>query len=276
MTAAAGLAGLAGVLAAVGVADLVAARRPRRPRRAGWRVVGVALLRRLGRGVGPRAGPRDLEARLAASGLALPVGDFLAVKGGAALATLLAVLPAAPGLPGRLPIVVPLALPAAAFLVPDAWLRRRIRARVAAMERELPDVLDLIRVAVGAGLPANRALAQVGLRHPGLLAAELRHATRALELGVPTAAAYAQLARRAPLPGVAVLVGALGRAGRHGAPLDGALAAQAAEARSARARETAERAARAAPKIQLVVALLLVPSVLLLVAAALIPAVLGA
>ena len=38
------------------------------------------------------------------------------------------------------------------------------------------------------------------------------------------------------------------------------------------AARTAERAAKAAPKIQLVVALLLVPSVLLLVAAALVPA----
>jgi len=50
------------------------------------------------------------------------------------------------------------------------------------------------------------------------------------------------------------------------------LDALAAEARSREAARVAERAARAAPKIQLVVALLLVPSVLLLVAAALVPA----
>jgi pyruvate/2-oxoglutarate dehydrogenase complex dihydrolipoamide dehydrogenase (E3) component len=56
------------------------------------------------------------------------------------------------------------------------------------------------------------------------------------------------------------------------APLADALAAQTAEARSRRAARRAETAARAAPKIQLVVALLLVPAVLLLIAAALIPA----
>ena len=65
---------------------------------------------------------------------------------------------------------------------------------------------------------------------------------------------------------------ALQRAERHGAPLGGALAAQAAEARSLRAAGRSEQAAKAAPKIQLVVTLLLVPAVMLLVAAALIPA----
>ena len=71
------------------------------------------------------------------------------------------------------------------------------------------------------------------------------------------------------------LVTALDRARRHGAPLAETLAAQARDARAALARRIREDAARAGPKIQLVVALLLVPSVLLLVAAALASALLG-
>ena len=68
---------------------------------------------------------------------------------------------------------------------------------------------------------------------------------------------------------MAALVAALQRADRHGAPLAPALAALAADARAARARAVREQAAKAAPKIQLVVALLLVPAVMLLVGAAL-------
>jgi tight adherence protein C len=71
---------------------------------------------------------------------------------------------------------------------------------------------------------------------------------------------------------VEALTSALRRADRHGAPLAGALAAQAREARARRAARTVEAAARAAPRIQLAVALLLVPSVLALVAASLLPA----
>jgi tight adherence protein C len=70
-------------------------------------------------------------------------------------------------------------------------------------------------------------------------------------------------------------VAALDRAARHGAPLAETLAAQARDARFALRRRVREEAARAGPKIQLVVALLLVPSVLLIVAAALLAALLG-
>nr|MBA2516808.1 type II secretion system F family protein [Solirubrobacterales bacterium] len=118
-------------------------------------------------------------------------------------------------------------------------------------------------------------LEEVGRRHPGTLAAEMRRTADELALGVPSLVAYASFARRSPARGVPALVAALIRAARHGTPLAGALAALAAEARANRARRAAERAAKAAPKIQLVVALLLVPSVLLLVAAALLPSLLG-
>jgi tight adherence protein C len=140
------------------------------------------------------------------------------------------------------------------------------------MEADLPDLLDLLRVAVGAGLPVGRALREVGTRHGGLLAREWRTASRRLELGVPGDEALRGLVRRCPPPAVATLAAALRRAERHGAPLGATLAAQATEARAERARRIRERAAKAAPKIQLVVALLLVPSVLLLVAAALVGA----
>ena len=143
------------------------------------------------------------------------------------------------------------------------------------IEGEQADVLDLLRVAVGAGLGTWRALAEVGRRHPGVLAAELGAAARRVGLGVPPDAALARLERRCPAAGTHALAAALRRADRLGAPPGRALAALAEDARARRARRSAEQAARAAPKIQLVVALLLVPSALLLVAAALMPAVLA-
>ena len=60
------------------------------------------------------------------------------------------------------------------------------------------------------------------------------------------------------------------RARRRGLPLGDVLARQAAAARHEQQNRIRERAARAGPKIQLVVALILVPSVMLIVAAALI------
>ena len=63
---------------------------------------------------------------------------------------------------------------------------------------------------------------------------------------------------------------ALRRSAAHGAPIAPALEALARGARAERTRAIDERAQRAAPKIQLVVALLLVPAALLLVGAGLV------
>jgi len=270
------LAALAAGLATFGFADLLALRAARhraRARRAAP-ARAVALLARVGRGAGLHA-PRSLEARLAAAGMDVPAADVMAVKAGAAVAGLAAGAGLAAHAPGRLGAAVALAAPAAAFLAPDARLRRRARTRGRAIEAELADVLDLLRVAVAAGLGPWRALAEVGRRHPGLLAAELRRAAARGALGVPAAIALDELEARCPAAGIAPLVAALRRAERHGAPLGPALAAQAAEARARGAQRAAETAARAAPQIQLVVALLLVPAVMLLVAAALVPALTG-
>lgn len=266
----------AAVAAAVGVVDLAATSAGRgrrgegRERRRGRF---VALFARIGRRVGaPAAGGPDLARRIAAAGtpLGLGVADVMAAKGGGALVALLAGAPIAASLPGRLPLPAALACPLAGFFAPDLWLARRIRARGRVMEAELPDLLDLLRVAVAAGLPVMRAMGEVGRRHGGLLAAEWRRAAAEIELGVPGTQALGRLAARCPPAGMAALVAALDRAQRHGAPITETLAAQAREARAARARRIRDQAARASPKIQLVVALLLVPSVLLLVAAALV------
>ena len=269
MTRATLLAAVAGVLAAPGVIDLVAGVRLPRRSASG---VGVGVLAALGRALGVRA-PRRLGERIVASGLELAPRDFTAVKGGAALAGGVVAVAALPIAPGRLGPAVLVALPAAAFLAPDLWLHRRTSARTRVIEAELADVLDLLRVAVAAGLTPSRALGEVGARHPGLLPAELRRTDDRMRYGVPRASAYDELERRCPAPGVAALVAALRRADQHGAPLAASLSADARTARARQAQRTAEAAARAAPQIQLVVALLLVPAVLLLVAAALVPAI---
>jgi len=269
MTPAALLAGAAAALAVHALVRLVP-RRDRR-RRASPAAAGLALLARLGARVGAPIATRAFEGLLLAAGrpLGLRAADVMAAKGGAGALGLAAGLPLGSLLPGRLGLLAPFALPLAAFLAPDAWLRRRARRRGAAMARELPDLLDLLRVALGAGLALDRALAEVARRARGPLAREWRTAAIEIELGVPREHALERLAARCPCAGIRPLVRALQRGARHGTPLSEALAAQAAEARAAQARRLAERAAKAAPQIQLVVALLLVPSVLLLVAAAL-------
>jgi hypothetical protein len=135
------LAALAGALAAPGVVEL--ALTTRRPR--------ARILARIGRGFGSPA-PRGLEARIAAAGLDRPFADVMAVKAGAAVAGLAVGVALLPLAPGRTALLILIAAPAAGYLAPDAQLRRRTRRRTRTIEAELADVLDLLRVAVAAGL----------------------------------------------------------------------------------------------------------------------------
>jgi tight adherence protein C len=269
------LAGAAGVLAAAAIVELVGLRRrgqPAPPARVGHLGGMTVLLARIVRRAGVRAAPVDLETRLVAAGtpLGLSAPDVMALKGAAALAGLLLAFPIAATLPGRLGLAALLIAPAAGFLAPDVLLARRARARAARMSHELADILDLLRVAVQAGLPVSRALAEVGRRGSGVLANELGAAAARIELGANRADALAELTIRCPADGVAALAAAIARAERHGVPLAPALRALAVQARADQARRLRDDAARAAPKIQLVVALVLVPAVMLLLAAVLV------
>jgi tight adherence protein C len=274
MTAAALFAAAAAALGTVGTIELVAARHERRGvqgrRRSRVSPRGIPrALRWLPGAARPVAG-RDLEARLEAAGVAVPAADYVLVRGAAAVAGLLLVLPLAWAAPGRAGIALLLAGPGAGYLTPAVWLARRTRRRAAGIERELADVLDLLRVAVAAGLPAGRAMGEVGRRMHGVLAVELDAAAARMQLGAPRAEALRELVARCPCAGVATLAAAIARADRHGAPLAPALEALAAEARAEQARRVRDAAARAAPKIQLVVALVLVPAVMLLLGAVLV------
>ena len=274
------LAFAAGVLGTLALLGLAPAAPPRRGARAHRGERGPRLLRGLavvGRRAARGRAPRELGVRIAAAGEPAGLGarEVMAAKvtaaalGGTAGAFLSVMAP------GRLGVVLMTTAPAAGFLAPDLWLARRAARRARAVRRELPALLDLLRVTVDAGASLTAALAEVGARASGPLAREWRAVGNEAALGVPLVEALERMGRRLPQGEVTALIGALDRARRHGAPLGATLAGQARDSRLALRRAVQEDAAKAGPKIQLVVALLLVPSVLLMVAAALAAALLG-
>ena len=211
----------------------------------------------------------NLHARLEAAGAPFGLGarEWGGVKALCALAGLPAGAMLGAGLPGRLAVIAVPGGALAGFLAPDVWLARVARRRADAALRQLPGMLDLLRVTVEAGMPPTRALGVVGAEFDGPLAREWRRASAEAALGLPEDQAVAAIARRLPDDEVRLFCDALRRSRRHGAPLGKVLARQALRARHRHAQRVREAAARSGPKMQLVVALLLVPSVLLLVAA---------
>ena len=208
--------------------------------------------------------------RLQRAGLGgrIPVAVVLAGKAaGAAAGGILAAL-ASPALPGNLAILVAIALPAAGFVAPEALLERAARRRRIRIAATLPDALDLMAVRTAAGRSPITVLGEISASGP--LAAELAFAVAEIECGVPQREAIAALRDRVPGAGLSAMASALERSRRFGSPLAAQLHEQAMALRADARRRAEERAARAAPKIQLVVALVLVPSVLLMILAALV------
>jgi tight adherence protein C len=209
-----------------------------------------------------RGFPSSLAARLTRERLFLNVA--CAVIGA------LAVFGLTTGVPLRIGTLLVTCAALGGFAAPNLWLARRLRRRIDEALRELPDMLDLLGVTLEAGLPPIRALSVVATEFAGPLAREWTRVATEAELGLPRDQALAGLAARLPHHDLRMFAEALRRSHRHGTPLARVLAAQAARARHRRAQLMREQAARAGPKIQLVVALVLVPSALLIVAAGLV------
>jgi len=277
VTEAYGAAAVAGALVVLGLSDLWPGLPWRGHVKGRPAVAFAARIVAIPRHVASWAGttriapPSTLAERIAAAGNpgALSAREWMGLKIVAAVAALVVAASAVTSLPGGLGFVALVCAPAAGFVLPDFSLARIARRRADDALRELPGMLDLLRVTVEAGRAPLDALGLVGARFEGPFAAEWRITAAQVALGVSHEAALADLAWRLPAPGVRTLADTLASATRRGLPLADALATQAAAARHARRQQITERAARAAPKMQLVVALMLVPSVMLTLAAVL-------
>jgi tight adherence protein C len=269
VSGAAWVAGAAAAFAAAGSLELAPVAGSVRRGRVASHVTGALARLRLPHGL---TVPRALDAKVQAAGepAGLGVREWVAAKLCCAVAAgCLAVL-VLPGAPGRVGVLVVAAGPLAGLRLPDLWLARAAKVRVDAAGRQLPDVVDMLRVTVAAGAAPMRALDAVAREFHGPLADELRQVATLSGLGERRDTALERLERRLPCQDVASLARMLRDSSRHGTPLAPALAALAARSRHRRRQDLRERAARAGPKIQLVVSLVLVPSVLLLIAAAMI------
>ena len=215
-------------------------------------------------GFGPPAAARRIARRLDVD------RSVLLPKVAGAAAGALAFAMIAPVAPGRLAPLLAMGLVAAGFLAPDAFAERAARQHRARLVEALPDALDLLAVGAAAGRAPAALFGEIAGATEGSLARELAITLAEIDTGLSVAAALERLRDRTGAAELGALAAALDRSRRYGSPLADQLHAQAATLRREERRRVEERAARAAPKIQLVVALVLVPSALLTIAAALV------
>jgi tight adherence protein C len=168
-----------------------------------------------------------------------------------------------------------LATAACLWLAPRAARARVERRRREAVADDLPDVVELLALAVGAGLTINRAIDAVGRWGSGPLAAELARVSAEVSHGRRLADCLDELPA---LVGddVRPLTAGLAACERYGAPISDTLARMAIEARAA-SRRRAEVAVRRLPvKLVFPLVLCILPAFALLTVAPLVAGALGA
>jgi len=129
---------------------------------------------------------------------------------------------------------------------PDVWLNRRIDDRRRAMQRSLPDMLDLLVISVEAGLGFDSALARVVDTVPGPLAEEFFRMLQETRVGVSRREAMRHLMERTDLEELRSFLLAMMQAEAFGVAIARVLRVQADEMRIKR-RQIAQEKAFGAP-----------------------------
>jgi len=133
---------------------------------------------------------------------------------------------------------------AAGFFAPDIFIARKGKERQAEIRRALPETLDLLAIAVGAGMGLEAAIDLVIQRLPGALCEEFHRLLQELALGVSRREALANLRDRTEVDELSTFALILTQADALGSPLGSVLKAQAAEMRALRRQRAREQGAK--------------------------------
>ncbi|HSB45698.1 MAG TPA: type II secretion system F family protein [Nitrospira sp.] len=157
---------------------------------------------------------------------------------------------------------------ACGYYAPAYWLRRAIAVRKDALQRAIPDALDLMVVCVEAGLGLDQAIGRVGEEvkraHPEL-SDELNMLTLELRTGVARQEALRNLAHRTDLEEVRNLVALLVQTDRFGTSIGQALRVHADSMRTTRRLKAEELAAKLPVKLLIPLIFFIFPSMFMVV-----------
>ena len=157
---------------------------------------------------------------------------------------------------------------ACGYYAPKVWLTRSIAARKDALQRGIPDSLDLMVVCVEAGLGLDQAIARVGEEikrtHP-VLNDELQLLSLELRTGVSRQEALRNLAQRTDLEDIRNLVALLVQTDRFGTSVGQALRVHADSMRTTRRLKAEELAAKLPVKLLFPLIFFIFPSIFIVV-----------
>ena len=157
------------------------------------------------------------------------------------------------------------AMTALGYFIPDLLLYSRGIERQQAINKELPDTLDQLTIAVEAGLGFESAMARAGRTGTGPLAQEIVRTLQEIQVGVPRAKALRNLADRTTSPDLRHFVLAVVQAENYGIPIADVLRTQAKEQRVKRRQRAEEHAMKIPVKILFPLVVCILPTLFIVI-----------
>ena len=200
-----------------------------------------------------RFGPKGVEEhnrrRLQLAGLAdkLDPDTFFAISVASPVITLVALWVYGQAV-GEVAGMFWLFVPGSSFAL-KMWLTKKVEARQHSIQLALPDTLDLLTIAVEAGLGFDAALSRVVGAIKGPLSDELYRMLQELKIGIPRAEALKNLAARTEVDSLDQFITAVNQAETFGISIGRVLRVQASQLRQKRQAIASEKAAKTPVKI---------------------------
>ena len=148
---------------------------------------------------------------------------------------------------GTLRAVVAMGAALLGFFLPDIWVKNAVAKRQTKIQRQLPDILDMMVTCTEAGLSLDTTLKRASTEFTASapeLADELALTSVELEFLPDRNQALVNLADRTALPSIRALVNTLQQSAKFGTPLSEAMRVLAQEFRDERILKAEEKAAR--------------------------------
>jgi tight adherence protein C len=137
------------------------------------------------------------------------------------------------------------------FYLPVLWLKQKVDARRNDIQRGLPDAMDLLVIAVDAGLGFDAALARVTDKYKNALSDEFAKVLREVSLGRPRLEAMDEMGRSSGVEDLHNFIQAIIQSEQFGTGIGKILRIQADEMRRKRRQRAQEKAAQATLKMML-------------------------
>ena len=151
------------------------------------------------------------------------------------------------------------------FTGPTFWLRKTVNKRIKQIRKSMADVVDLIVLAIEAGLGFDQAVGQAVAKTTGPLTQELARVLDEIRVGKPQGEAFRDMSKRVRMPELTLLVAAIDQATRMGTGLSQALRLQSTEIRERRMAFIREQAGKLPVKMMMPLVFCIFPALFVVI-----------